>query len=125
MLRSTSLRRSREEDTEINIVPIMNMFMVLIPFLLMSASFFQIKAINTSVPILSNTAPSHEEPAVKPMHKITVVLELNQDRIKLSALSDTLDGESLERLNITSFRIVHHLHNYADTIIRGQLAQEA
>jgi biopolymer transport protein ExbD len=85
-------RRSREEDTELNIVPIMNMFMVLIPFLLMSASFFQIKAINTSVAVHSNSPKSeNSSPPEKVMHKLTVILELKEDLIKVSALSDTLE----------------------------------
>lgn len=98
MLRSNNRRRFREEDTEINIVPIMNMFMVLIPFLLMSASFFQIRAINTSVPIHSSSPPSVEATAQKPTHKITVILELNESQVRLSALSDTLDSETLAKL---------------------------
>ena len=48
-------RRAQEEDPDIDILPVMNMFMVLIPFLLMSASFFHIQAINTSVPVHADT----------------------------------------------------------------------
>jgi biopolymer transport protein ExbD len=92
-------RRSRDEDTELNIVPIMNMFMVLIPFLLMSASFFQIKAINTSVPIHSADPSSVNSTASeKAAHKLTVVFELQKDRIKVSALSDTLGPKDLAEL---------------------------
>jgi biopolymer transport protein ExbD len=92
-------RRSREEDTELNIVPIMNMFMVLIPFLLMSASFFQIKAINTSVAVHSNSPKSeNSSPPEKVTHKLTVILELREDLIKISALSDTLGPEILADL---------------------------
>ena len=49
------IRNRMEDDNEVNMVPIMNMFLVLIPFLLMSASFLHLKAINTSIPILGNT----------------------------------------------------------------------
>jgi biopolymer transport protein ExbD len=48
------LKRKEMEDGEPNLVPIMNMFLVIIPFLLMSASFYQIKAVNTSIPVLSS-----------------------------------------------------------------------
>ena len=47
------LKRREMEDVEPNMVPIMNMFLVLIPFLLMSASFYHIKAVNTSIPVLA------------------------------------------------------------------------
>jgi len=77
----------------------MNMFMVLIPFLLMSASFFQIKAINTSVPVHSSRpAAENDTPPDKVVHKLTVILELKEDRVKVSALSDTLEPETLASL---------------------------
>jgi len=94
----SKVRRNREMDDEINMVPIMNMFMVLIPFLLMSASFFHIKAINTSVPVL---ADGSNEVAAEKQIIVTVVAKLKVDGIQISALSSdlsegdlaTLDGE--------------------------------
>ena len=80
-------RRDVDEEPELNMIPIMNMFMVLIPFLLMSASFFHIKAINTSIPIHADT-PSKQQSA-KQVKKITVVLEIRDDDLRISALSDT------------------------------------
>jgi biopolymer transport protein ExbD len=85
-----------EEDTELNMVPIMNMFMVLIPFLLMSASFYQIKAINTSVPVHADTQT--DEAATKLNEKITIVLELKEKEIRISGLSDTPNDLLLSEL---------------------------
>ena len=48
-------RRNSDEDTELNMIPIMNIFLVIIPFLLTSVSFFHIKAISTSVPVMANS----------------------------------------------------------------------
>jgi biopolymer transport protein ExbD len=70
-------------------IPIMNMFMVLIPFLLMSASFFDIKAINTSVPVHADTASSRLD-AQNPQ-KVTVLLEIKRNGVRISTLSDTAD----------------------------------
>lgn len=98
MARLSNSRRSREEDTELNIVPIMNLFMVLIPFLLMSATFFQIKAINTSVPVHNSGPRSEDVVSQKTVHKLTVILELSADQVKLSALSDTLEQSVLNGL---------------------------
>jgi biopolymer transport protein ExbD len=89
MARLGRIRRSREEEPDVNLIPIMNMFMVLIPFLLMSASFFQIKAINTSLPVHADT-PSKTEPEPQDKKvKITVVLEIKEDQLRISTLSDT------------------------------------
>jgi biopolymer transport protein ExbD len=95
MARLGRIRRSKEEDTDINLIPIMNMFMVLIPFLLMSASFFHIKAINTSLPVHADT-PAKAEPQ-KAKIKITVVLEIKEDQLRISALSDTLNDLALSQ----------------------------
>jgi biopolymer transport protein ExbD len=87
MARLGRIRRSVEEDPDVNLIPIMNMFMVLIPFLLMSASFFHIKAINTSLPVHADT-PAKAEPRKEKL-KITVVLEIKDDQLRISTLSDT------------------------------------
>ena len=96
MPRLGRVRPKSEEDTELNMVPIMNMFMVLIPFLLMSASFYQIKAINTSVPVHADTQT--DEAVTKVNEKITVVLELKEEEIRISGLSDTPNDLLLSEL---------------------------
>lgn len=94
-------RIATEEDTEIEMVPIMNMFLVLIPFLLLSASFFHIKAINTSVPVLSTGTAEDSKDASKPEIKITVILELRKNRMILTAMSDEIGYYDLVKLGTT------------------------
>ena len=75
----SGLRRRKprvEADVDVDMVPIMNMFLVLVPFLLMSASFLHIKAINTSVPVLG--VASNENP-VDPKIEAIVVVELQKE----------------------------------------------
>ncbi len=99
MARYGRLRSRSEEEPDINMIPIMNMFMVLIPFLLMSASFFNIKAINTSVPVHADTASKTSDPETT--QKITVVLEIKQDEVRISALSDTPNDLQLSSMEIS------------------------
>ena len=80
-------------------VPIMNMFLVLIPFLLMSASFFQLKAVNASTPVLSQE--EGQDTSIKDAVCLTVVLEIEKDAIHLSALSDDGDKSPIDRLERT------------------------
>lgn len=88
-------RRTGEEDTEVNMVPIMNMFLVLIPFLLMSANFLHLKAINTSVPVQAE----RNVDAVPPRDaKVTVAVEIREKGLVLQALSDTVAEERLQTL---------------------------
>jgi biopolymer transport protein ExbD len=79
----TLRRRRPEEDTELNMVPIMNMFMVLIPFLLMSASFIHLKAINTSVPVHADTSENNLDS--QPDAKVTVMLSLGEKALRVTA----------------------------------------
>ena len=91
------IRKNRRADNvdpdDLNMVPIMNMFLVLIPFLLMSASFFHIKAVNTSVPVLSNTNGGEAD---KPEDKLTVILELKPKELHISAMSETVTESILK-----------------------------
>lgn len=87
-----------EEDTELDMVPIMNMFLVLIPFLLLSASFLHIKAINTSVPVLAAQSEDSSKEPPKSDVKVTVIVELKEDFIRLTAMSDELKYNELTKL---------------------------
>jgi len=82
-------------DVEIDLVPIMNMFLVLIPFLLMSAAFFQLKAINTSVPVLAETKT--EAPKEKEEIKVRVIMQITPKGIDLSVASPMLGNEELTK----------------------------
>ncbi len=95
MPRLTRRKRHSEEDVEVNMVPIMNMFLVLIPFLLMSASFFHLKAINTSAPVQGEAMVSDDK--VQDI-KVTVIAEIKKNMIQLSANSDAVLYEDLKKL---------------------------
>ena len=106
MARLGRIRPKSEDETELNMVPIMNMFMVLIPFLLMSASFYQIKAINTSVPVHADTHA--DDVSNNEKEKITVVLELKEKEIRVSALSETPNDLFLSDLKTVISRQTDH-----------------
>lgn len=95
MFRTRQRIRLSTEETDLDMVPIMNMFLVLIPFLLMSASFLHLKAINTSVPVLGN---AKAEPSEASDIRLTLVLTLTDREIKISALSENLDPKTLSGL---------------------------
>lgn len=86
-------RTSGDVDVEIDMVPVMNMFLVLIPFLLMSSSFLHLKAINTSVPVKSTEVTQSE--AAKSDIKLTVIVALTADHISLAASSEELTEAQL------------------------------
>jgi biopolymer transport protein ExbD len=90
----TKGRRNSDDDTELNMIPIMNIFLVIIPFLLTSVSFFHIKVISTSVPVMADS--KHE--SVKPEKiKLTVIVEMRRAELRLSAAAEKLDPQELEQ----------------------------
>ncbi len=95
MSRLTRRKARTEEDVEVNMVPIMNMFLVLIPFLLMSASFFHLKAIKTSAPVQGESIVNDEMEKDK---RVTVIAEIKENRIHLSANSEVVLYEDLKKL---------------------------
>ena len=89
-------RRKSDDDTELNMIPIMNIFLVIIPFLLTSISFFHIKAISTSVPVM---ADSSQQSLKSEKIKLTVIVELRQNNMRLSATSDEIDPQELDQFD--------------------------
>ena len=89
-------RRISEEEPELNMIPIMNIFLVIIPFLLTSISFFHIKAISTSVPVLAGSASDNKPQAIV---KVTVILEMLENEFRLTASADDLPAKVLKKYN--------------------------
>ncbi len=88
-------RRVREVP-EVNLIPVMNLFVVLIPFLLMSAAFYHVGIIPASVP--SQTSGSSDIAAAK--DQVTVNLVLDAEGIRISASSAVLDQDTLDELSL-------------------------
>jgi biopolymer transport protein ExbD len=64
-----------EEVPEPDLVPIMNLVMLLIPFLLMASAFFEVAVINVSAPkVASGPAPEDTPKDDKPKLNLTVVI---------------------------------------------------
>ena len=93
---TTFAKKSRRSDEEpdVNMIPIMNIFLVIIPFLLTSVSFFHIKAISTSVPVLADSSPATEK---QQKIKLTVIVQMQPAEMRLSAIADELSPDDLKQ----------------------------
>ncbi|SMF63094.1 Biopolymer transport protein ExbD/TolR [Alteromonadaceae bacterium Bs31] len=92
-------RQFSDPEIEINMVPIMNMFLVLIPFLLMSSSFLHLKAIDTSVPVRAVPDASLEQEKKSDI-VVTAVIKLNYTGVDLSITSAELSEAQLSALDM-------------------------
>jgi len=86
-------KRDMEEPVHLNMVPIMNLFLAMIPFLLMCAAFFQVSVINASVPALSEGADDMAEEPKKQLDRVTINLQIAKDGFMLSAVGDQGEAE--------------------------------
>lgn len=82
------------EGENVNLVPIMNLFVVLIPFLLMSAAFFHISVINASVPALK----AEKTDLAKTEDAVTMMVQVLPEGYRITASSDTLPRSKLDAL---------------------------
>jgi biopolymer transport protein ExbD len=82
------------EASDINVVPVMNLFMVLIPFLLLGAAFYQIGVIPTS------TATHDPNASDVPATPTTVAanLAIREDSLRVTFASTSLGEEALGAL---------------------------
>ncbi|WP_196138301.1 biopolymer transporter ExbD [Aliikangiella sp. G2MR2-5] len=63
MFRERKARRSKETNAELNITAFMNLMVVLVPFLLITAVFSQVSILNLNLPAgVSEEIPTEEEP---------------------------------------------------------------
>jgi len=68
-------KKIKEEVEEPNLVPVMNLVMLLIPFLLMASAFFEVAIINVSAPKVASGPSSDDTPKDdKPKLNLTVVI---------------------------------------------------
>ena len=88
--------RSAREEMEVDLIPVMNLFVVLIPFLLLAAAFYHVGVIPTSLP--SQTDGTSDIAA--DTRSVTVNLQIEDGRIALSASNAALDEETLAQLSM-------------------------
>lgn len=87
-------RDAKQGGEDLNLIPVMNLFMVLIPFLLMGAAFFHISVIPASVPV--NDPQQSDVP--KTPTTVAVNLEVAVDALRLTVASVSLSEEELAAL---------------------------
>ncbi len=95
-MRFSRFRRVREE-IEVDLIPVMNLFVTLIPFLLLAAAFYHVGVIPASLP--SQTDKTSDIAAET--KSVTVNLLIEPRRIHISASNAVLDEEVLAELSMT------------------------
>ncbi len=63
-----AIKRHLPEAEDLNLVPVMNLVTILIPFLLMAAEFVSLAVIDSTLPAIGPPVPVEEEPDKKPLN---------------------------------------------------------
>ena len=87
-------RRSRREAEEVNLLPVMNLMVTLIPFLLLGAAFYQLGNIPVSIP--ENVPASEAKPPSD--IKVTMNCMIELDKIVLTGTGAGLDEAAADAL---------------------------
>ncbi len=82
------------KEVDVNLIPVMNLFVVLIPFLLLAAAFMHIGVIATSLPSQTDAASD----IAADTKSVTVNLMIEKDTIQISASNAVLDEATLASL---------------------------
>lgn len=88
--------QNAREVAEVNLIPVMNLFVTLIPFLLLAAAFYHVSVIPTSLPSQTDGTSDTAADNVS----VTVNLLVEERKIRLTASSATLDEETLSGLSL-------------------------
>ena len=119
--------RRKEVDTELNITAFLNLMVVLIPFLLMSAAFTQMSVLDLNLPTAAQPNPDQKKKEPKPSFEITVAEQFlvigNRTQTKvlpagvLKVIKNTEDGHDFVELNFTLSRIKERFQDIEDITI--------
>jgi len=93
------MERNRGEDEEVNLTAVMNIFLILIPFLLLTAVFAKIAVLEISLPAGSGGASSGSTPPEKSVLIILVLTKSGDMQIKSTSTEvqfETIYSKGLE-----------------------------
>ena len=89
--------RVARDEVEVNLIPVMNLFVTLIPFLLLAAAFMHVGVIATSLPSQTDEASD----IAADLKAVTVNLLIEAENIQISASNAVIDEETLSRLSMS------------------------
>lgn len=83
------------EEVSLNLIPIMNLFTALIPFLLLSAAFFHLAIVKISVPVADTEGTGTN--IERDLDRITLNLNIMEDAYEMSGSNEALTPKELPK----------------------------
>lgn len=119
------IKRKSSEEEELQLTPIMNVFLIIIPFLLMTASFVQMAILELNLPALggrkSHTSQSEQKPVIINLLMIKEAgFELKSPDMQFSLIPKQGAQHSLNGLKTELARIKTRYQDSEDIIIQPE-----
>ena len=89
-------RKARKESEEMNLLPVMNLMVILIPALMLGAAFYHLGNIATSIP---DNVPASEPPKPPKDIKVTMNIAVEKDKLLVSGSGQGLDPAAITALD--------------------------
>lgn len=80
-------RKRPEQSDDLNLIPVMNLFVCLLPFLLMTAAFTQLGAVDSELPSQREAADQSSELPQEKAEKVELVFEVKTDQLVVTAFT--------------------------------------
>lgn len=119
-LKQAMSRNKRNSETDVNIIPVMNIFLLLIPFLLLTAAFVQLAVVELSLPSLNKGQGQLTQE--RPQNLVLIILAIKETGFQLKAQG--FKFEPLNKINnqydyrqlIEQLKQIKQMHPYAEDI---------
>ena len=82
-LKKSMGRERKIKDVDVNIIPVMNIFLLLIPFLLLTAAFVQLAIVEISLPTLNKNRSKQVQQ--KPKNLVLILLSVKERGFQLKS----------------------------------------
>ena len=110
----------RQKEVDVNIIPVMNIFLLLIPFLLLTAAFVQLAVVELSLPSLNKAQGLKAQE--RPQKLVLIILAVKENGFQLKAQGFKFDP--LNKVNnqydyrrlIRQLKQIKQSHPYAEDI---------
>ena len=119
-LKQTMGKDRQQKDVDVNIIPVMNIFLLLIPFLLLTAAFVRLAVVELSLPSLNKGLS--EQLQQRPQNLVLVILAIKETGFQLKAQGFKFDPlyKQKDRYDypklIEQLKKIKQLHPYAEDI---------
>ena len=94
-------RQAKDDEADLDLIPVMNLFMVLIPFLLLGAAFVHMSVIPTSTPTRKNKPTEKKKKKDDEPTSVMAQLALTPEEVNLTFSGTGIPQEKLAELDAT------------------------